>query len=184
MAEQGKPRGPSVRAVPAGDDRERLVCPDCGFVQYDNPKVVVGLVCAWQDRLLLCKRAINPRRGFWTMPAGYLELNESTIEGARREAWEEARARVEIDDLLAIYSVRRLSQVQIIYRGRLTSPEVTPGPETAEVALVPWREIPWDAIAFPTVRWALRHYDEMRELSGFAARTNPPGESGDLLPSS
>src|SRR3546814_15132549 len=91
MAETVKHAGPSVRAVPDGDDRVRLLCPDCGYVAYENPKVVVGSVTVLDDRLLLCRRAIEPRKGFWTLPAGYLELNETTEEGARREAWEEAR---------------------------------------------------------------------------------------------
>src|SRR6266852_3650554 len=90
-----------VRKVPAGDDRPRLVCDDCGYIAYENPKVVVGSVCLWEERVLLCRRAINPRRGFWTLPAGYLELNESTLAGAMREAWEEAQARITIDGLLA-----------------------------------------------------------------------------------
>ncbi len=111
--------GPSVRAVPEGDNRERLVCADCGFVLYDNPKVVVGSVARSGGRVLLCRRAIDPRKGFWTLPAGYLELNESTTAGAEREAWEEARARIEIEGLLAVYDIPRLSQVQLVYRARL-----------------------------------------------------------------
>ena len=95
--EEMRPKGPSVRAVPEGDNRERLMCPDCGFVDYDNPKIVVGSVALWQERVLLCKRAINPRLGYWTLPAGYLELNETTSEGALREAREEARARLALD---------------------------------------------------------------------------------------
>src|ERR1700755_1119481 len=108
------PPHPFTRVVPAGDDRERLVCGDCGFVLYDNPKIVVGSVARWGDKILLCRRAINPRRGFWTLPAGYLELNESTSAGAEREAWEEARARTQIEGLLAIYDIARISQVQLI----------------------------------------------------------------------
>src|SRR5580692_9878204 len=119
MSEAGPPRGPSVRRIPEGDDRERMICVDCGFVLYDNPKIVVGSVARWGDRVLLCRRAINPRRGFWTLPAGYLELNESTRAGAEREAWEEARAKRAIETLLAIYDITRLSQVQLIYRARL-----------------------------------------------------------------
>src|SRR5271156_4529673 len=116
MTEPSAPRGPSSRAIPEGDDRERLVCVECGFVLYDNPKIVVGSVARWGDRILLCRRAINPRRGFWTLPAGYLELNEATAEGARREAQEEALADIAIDGLLAVYSIPRISQVQLIYR--------------------------------------------------------------------
>ena len=170
---------PSQRVVPEGDDRERLVCPDCGFVQYDNPKIVVGSVVWSGDRILMCRRAIMPRRGFWTLPAGYLELNEAPIDGARREAWEEARARIDIDALLAVYDVPRISQVQLIWRATLASPDISAGPESLEVGLFAWDEIPWDEIAFPTVRWALRHAAEIGTRTDFAARTNPVDETAD-----
>ncbi len=149
------PPGPRVRTVPAGDDRERLVCPDCGYIAYQNPLIVVGSVATWRDRILLCRRAIPPRRGFWTLPAGYLEQHETTEDGAVREAWEEARARVTIIDLLALFNLPHISQVQLIYRARLDAPEIVAGRESLEVALLGWDEIPWDALAFPTVRWAL-----------------------------
>lgn len=164
--------------MPAGDDKHRRVCRECGFIDYENPKVVVGSVARWQDRILLCRRAIEPRKGFWTLPAGFLEQQESAVEGARREAWEEARARIEIDQLLAVYSIPRISQVQLIYLARLVSPEVAAGPETAELDLFAWSGIPWAEIAFPSVHWALAHYREVRGLSGFAPRSNPPGEGG------
>ncbi len=169
--------GPSVRKVPEGDTHERLVCPDCGYIQYDNPKVVVGAVCTWEDRFLLCRRDIYPRRGFWTLPAGYLELNESPADGAVRETWEEACARIDIDALLAIYHIPRISQVQLIYRARLSSADIASGPETREVRLFEWEQIPWDEIAFPTVRWALRHHREVGNGADFAVRSNPPGQS-------
>jgi len=168
-----------VRKVPAGDDRPRLVCDDCGFIAYENPKVVVGSVCLWQERILLCRRAINPRRGFWTLPAGYLELHETTAEGARREAREEALAEIEIEGVLAVYSIPRLSQVQVMYRARLVSPAIAAGPESEAVGLFAWDEIPWDALAFPSVRWALDDYRASRDVIGFAARGNPPGELGN-----
>ncbi len=167
------PAGPSVLTTPEGDDRERLVCPDCGFVHYDNPRIVVGSVCVWEDRILLCRRAIPPRLGYWTLPAGYLELEESSTEGAMREAWEEARARIDIDALLAVYNLPRISQVQLIYRARLLSPDVAPGPESEETALFEWADIPWDEIAFPTVHWALHHHREAAAEARPAARTNP-----------
>ena len=177
----GAPGGPSLRAIPDGDDRERLICPDCGFIQYDNPKIVVGSVALWQDRILLCRRAINPRVGYWTLPAGFLELNETTAEGARREAWEEARARIEIEALLAVYNIPRLSQVQMFYRARLLSDAVEAGPESREVGLFAWDDIPWDDLAFPSVHWALRHYREIGTARDFAPRGNPPGETGARL---
>ena len=169
-----------VREIPDGDDRPRLVCGDCGFVQYENPKVVVGSVAVWQDRILLCRRAIDPRQGFWTLPAGYLELGESAAEGALREAWEEARARLTLDQLLAVYSIRRLSQIQLIYRARLDTREVAPGPESLETRLFLWEEVPWDDLAFPSVHWALRDFRELRGQTSFAPRGNPEGETGDV----
>jgi ADP-ribose pyrophosphatase YjhB (NUDIX family) len=168
-----------TRKVPEGDDRTRLVCNDCGYIQYENPKVVVGSVCAWQDKILMCRRAINPRRGYWTLPAGFLELNETTADGAVREAWEEARARIELEGVLAVYTITRLSQVQVIYRARLVSPDIAAGPESAEVALFGWAEIPWSDIAFPSVRWALNHFREAGDLRSFEARANPQGQFGD-----
>ena len=172
-------RHPFVREIPEGDDRERRVCADCGFIDYENPKIVVGSVASWEDRILLCRRAIHPRKGYWTLPAGYMEINESAAEGAAREAWEEAFARLEIETVLAVYSIPRISQVQVIFRAQLTTPDVAAGPESAEVGLFRWNEIPWDDIAFPSVRWALNHFDEVRGQTGFAARSNPPGETGD-----
>ena len=179
MAQHPVNGGPFVRKVPPGDNRARLVCTDCGFIQYENPKVVVGSVCTWEDRVLLCRREIGPRRGFWTLPAGYMETHETTIDGAMREAWEEARARIEIQSLLAVYNVPSISQVQLIYRARLLSPTVAPGPESQAVDLFAWREIPWDELAFPSVRWALLHYHEVKDQATFIARSNPPGELGD-----
>jgi len=176
MSSESSPRGPIARMIPEGDDRQRLVCTDCGFINYENPKIVVGSVAAWEDRILLCRRAIEPSRGLWTLPAGYMELNETTAEGAKREAWEEARARIEIDCLLAVYEIPRISQVQLIYRARLRSPDVEPGPESLEVGLFRWDEIPWDSIAFPTVHWALDEYDKRRREHEFSPATNPEPE--------
>ncbi len=175
--------GGFVREIPEGDTQPRLVCSDCGFIDYENPRIVVGAVAAWQDRILLCRRAIAPRKGFWTLPAGYLELHESAADGAKREAWEEARAELDIDQLLAVYSIPRLSQIQLIYRARLVSPEVSAGPESAETGLFAWAEIPWDEIAFPSVHWALNDYRELRGQVAFAPRGNPPGEFGELTQS-
>lgn len=167
------------RRVPAGDDRERLVCRDCGFVAYENPKVIVGAVVHHGPRILLCRRAIPPREGFWTLPAGHLELGETPEEGARREALEEACAAIDIEILLGVYTITHPSQVQLIYRARLVDPgQVRAGAESHEVALVGWDEIPWDDIAFPSVRWALGHYRETRDLTAFVPRTNPPGHHG------
>ncbi|MGH6719349.1 MAG: NUDIX hydrolase [Alphaproteobacteria bacterium] len=179
MAEPAPPQGPTTLRVPEGDNRERLVCASCGFVLYRNPKVVVGAVIEHDARLVLCRRAIDPRKGFWTIPAGYLELAETTAEGARREAREEAGAEIAIEGTLAVYSIPRISQVQVIYAARLAKPGIAPGPETLEARLAPWADIPWDELAFPSVRWALNHWRERVTLGDTAARTNPPGESGD-----
>jgi len=135
MSEDTPSRGPSVRGVPEGDNRERMICADCGYILYDNPKIVVGSVARWGERILLCRRSIEPRHGYWTLPAGYLELNESATAGAEREAWEEARARIEIEGLLAIYDIPRISQVQLIYRAKLLDEAVAAGPESLEVRL-------------------------------------------------
>lgn len=170
------PRGPVVERIPAGDDRPRLVCDDCGYVHYDNPKVVVGAVVTHDGKFLLCKRAIQPRLGYWTLPAGYLELNETPMDGAARESWEEARARIDIDALLGVYHVPRISQVQLIYRARLIDGGFAPGPESQAVNLFSWEEIPWAEIAFPSVRWALAHFREVAGQAVFAPRVNPDGE--------
>jgi ADP-ribose pyrophosphatase YjhB (NUDIX family) len=160
--------------VPEGDNRPRRVCEGCGFIDYINPKVVVGVVCVWEDRLLLCRRAIEPRRGYWTMPAGFLEEGESVEAGAQREAWEEARADVELSGLLGVYSVPRISQVHIMFRGRLRTAEVAAGEESLEVRFYDWGEIPWADLAFPSVEWALRDYGAARGKDVFSARSNPP----------
>ena len=118
-----QPAGPVTRMIPEGDDHERLVCADCGFVLYENPKVIVGAVCSWEDRTLLCRRAIEPRRGYWTMPIGYMELGETTEQGALREVWEETLARAEIDALLGLYSIPEISQVHLIYRAHMLTPD-------------------------------------------------------------
>jgi ADP-ribose pyrophosphatase YjhB (NUDIX family) len=145
----------------------------CGTVHYVNPKIVVGSVCSWDGRILLCRRAIEPRRGFWTIPAGYLEEHETPVDGAKREAREEACAEIDIDTLLAIYAVPRISQVQLIYRARLASADFSPGIESLETKLVAWEEIPWDALAFPSVGWALHHHRAVEGRVPFAPFANP-----------
>ncbi|MEQ9812440.1 MAG: NUDIX hydrolase [Azospirillaceae bacterium] len=179
----GSETGPRVRTVPAGDDRERLTCPDCGFIAYENPKIVVGSVVHHGDRILLCRRSIEPRSGFWTLPAGYLELGETPAEGARREAEEEARATIEIEGLLAVYAIRRISQVQLIHRARLLDPDrIAAGPESLEVGLFRWRDIPWAEIAFPSVTWALEAFRAVGTGPIGAPAGNPPDAEGGLAP--
>jgi ADP-ribose pyrophosphatase YjhB (NUDIX family) len=173
-------KGPRLRTVPEGDDRERLVCPDCDYVAYENPKVVVGVVATWEDKLLMCRRAIEPRRGFWTLPAGFMEMGEHPQEGAAREAWEEARAKLEIVDLLAVYSLRHISQLQLFYRAKLLSADVSAGPESEEVGLFDFDALPSEELAFPSVHWAIRHFQEVRSASTFAPFGNPVGHTGRM----
>jgi ADP-ribose pyrophosphatase YjhB (NUDIX family) len=161
-------------AVPEGDDRVRRICTRCNFIDYVNPKIVTGSVVTKGDLILLCKRAIEPRKGYWTLPAGFMEEGESVEDGARREALEEARAEIGIDRLLAVYSVPRIAQVQIMFRARLLS-DIAPGPESEEVRLVAWKDIPWSQLAFPTVVWALTHFAATRNTDTFAPFANPPG---------
>ena len=147
-----------VRRIPDGDNLERDVCARCGHIHYVNPKIVVGAVCSWHGRILLCRRAIEPRLGFWTIPAGYMEERETPAQGAAREAWEEALARIEIDRLLSIYAVPWISQVQLIFRARLSTAQFGAGSESLEAKLFAWEEIPWGELAFPSVLWALKHF--------------------------
>lgn len=149
---------------------------------YENPKVVVGSIIADGDRVLLCRRAIEPRSGFWTIPAGYMEMGETVAEGAQREAWEEARARIAIDGVLAVYSIARLGQVQVIFRARWDEPGFEAGPESIEVRQFSWDEIPWNEIAFPSVRWALHAWYDTRGCDLPAAVLNPLEDERGILP--
>lgn len=160
--------------IPLGDDKPRSVCQRCDFIDYQNPKIVAGSVVLKDGKILLCKRAIEPRKGYWTLPAGFMELGESVEEAAQREAQEEALADIEIDRLLAVYSVPRIGQVQVMFRAHLEG-DYGVGPESEEVKLVDWKDIPWSELAFPTVVWALTHYAETRHLDVFAPFANPSG---------
>lgn len=161
-----------TRTVPDGDTHERDVCTDCGFIAYQNPKIVVGSVVIADGKVLMCRRAIEPRLGFWMLPAGYMELGETVEEGAAREAMEEAGASIEIEGVLGVFSIARIGQVQVIFRARFGgdgTPVYAAGPESLEVGLFAWEDIPWDEIAFPSVRWAL---DAWR-----ASSTSPLGQA-------
>lgn len=171
------------RRVPSGDTLERRVCNTCGFVDYENPKIVVGAVVRAGERILLCRRAIEPSRGLWTLPAGFMEQHETAEQGACREAMEEACASIRITGLLAIYSIPRISQVQLIHIAELEGDSFAVGPESLEVRLFDWDEIPWDELAFPSVHWALRHRREVWDQTRCAPFSNPPGDLGDTLPS-
>jgi ADP-ribose pyrophosphatase YjhB (NUDIX family) len=150
-----------------GDTKERAVCTSCNTVHYENPLNVVGTVPHWGDKVLLCKRNIEPRRGKWTLPAGFMELGETTAEGAARETDEEAGAQIEMQGLFTLLNVARVGQVHLFYRARLLSEHFKPGFETIEARLFAEDEIPWDEIAFRTVKETLEHYFADRRKGHF-----------------
>lgn len=154
--------------VPADDNRERAVCGACGEIHYENPLNVVGTVPVWGDQVLLCRRNIEPRYGLWTLPAGFLELGESTETGALRETDEEAGARIELEGLFTVLNVVRVGQLHLFYRARMLDPTLNPGPETIEARLFHEHEVPWDEIAFRTVRQTLEHFFADRRSGRFA----------------
>jgi ADP-ribose pyrophosphatase YjhB (NUDIX family) len=147
-----------ILQIPAGDDRERFVCSSCELIHYTNPRVIVGCVPVHEGKVLLCKRAIEPRRDYWTLPAGFMENGETSAQGAARETWEEARARVSNIDLYRIFDVPYISQVYMFYRCDLDKGEHSAGPESLETALYSEEDIPWDQIAFPVVSLTLREF--------------------------
>lgn len=148
----------AYRVPDDGDTNERAVCTGCHLVHYENPLNVVGTVPHWGDKVLLCKRNIEPRRGKWTLPAGFMELGETTAEGAARETDEEAGAQIEMQELFTLLNVARVGQVHLFYRARLLSDQFKPGFETIEARLFAQDEIPWDELAFRTVKETLEHY--------------------------
>lgn len=156
--------------TPEEETLPRRICDHCGFIAYDNPKIVVGAVVEHNGAILMCRRAIEPSRGRWTIPAGYLEHGETPQDGARREAFEEATADIEISELLAVYTIKRIGQVQLIYRATLATAAFAPGPESEATALFPLDALPLDNLAFPSVSWALTH----RAMVG-GPFVNPPG---------
>ncbi|CAN5505276.1 NUDIX hydrolase [soil metagenome] len=159
---------PVIYAIPADDNRERATCTACGTVFYENPLNVVGTLPVWGDKVLLCLRNIEPRRNFWTLPAGFHELGESTSQGALRETVEEAGARIEMLGLYSVVNVTHVGQVHFFYRARLLDTDFDPGPETIEARLFSEDEIPWDRLAFRTVRETLAHYFADRKKGEFS----------------
>ena len=151
-----------------GDTKERAICTACTTVHYENPLNVVGTVPAWGDKVLLCKRNIEPRWGKWTLPAGFMELNETVAEGAARETVEESGAEFELEGLFSLVNVARVGQVHLFYRARLLSDRFNPGFETIEARLFAEDEIPWDEIAFRTVKETLAHYFADRRAGTFS----------------
>ena len=159
-----------LRLPDDGDTRQRAVCPACGLVHYDNPLNVVGTVPVWGDSgqyVLLCKRNIEPRRGKWTLPAGFMELGETTAEGALRETIEEAGAHVRMGPLFSLLNVVRVGQVHLFYRAEMLDTHLDPGPETIEARLFREDEVPWDLLAFRTVRETLERYFADRRRGSF-----------------
>lgn len=146
------------RLTPPGDTHERFVCASCQTIHYQNPKMVVGSIPEWEDQILLCRRAIEPRHGLWTLPAGFMELRETTAEAAAREAEEEANASIEIGDLYTLYNLPHIDQVYLIFRGRLRNLDFSPGVESLEVRLFREAEIPWEELAFPVIKATLEHF--------------------------
>ena len=175
--------GASVtQRVPPGDNLPRWVCDSCNTIHYENPRMIVGCVAEWAGRILLCKRAIEPRYGLWTVPAGFLENGETTADGARRETLEEANARVEIDALYSLYNLPHINQVYLLFRGRLLDSNIGPSFETLEARLYEETDIPWNEIAFVTVRRTLHQYlsDRRDGRFGFHVGTiEPMGKSRD-----
>ena len=162
---------PLVRRVPPGDSLPRDVCDACGNVHYQNPKLVVGTVPEWEGRILLCRRAIEPRYGYWTLPAGFMENDETAAEAAMRETLEEAGAHIELTSAFSMISVPRVNQVHLFYGARLLDLEFKPGVESLEVSLMDEAKIPWKDIAFRTVAVTLRHWFADRARGSFGFHT-------------
>ena len=158
------------KRVPEGDNRERYVCDDCGAIHYQNPRIITGCLATYEDKVLLAKRAIEPRSGFWTLPAGFLENGETASAGAARETMEEACAVVEIIDLYTVFSLPHISQMYCFYRATLPEPSYGVGPESTDVGLFTRDEIPWDELAFPVVRDTLDHFFNDRDRGHFEMR--------------
>jgi ADP-ribose pyrophosphatase YjhB (NUDIX family) len=162
---------PVALSLPQDDHRERHVCTVCNTIHYQNPKLIVGAIPEWKDgRILLCRRAIEPRHGLWTLPAGFMENGETTAQAAARETLEEANARIEILDLYAMYNLPYINQVQLLYRATLLDLEFSPGVESLEVELFSENDIPWDTLAFRPIRYTLEHYFADRKHGEFIFR--------------
>lgn len=156
-----------TKRIPEGDDRPRYICDACGAIFYTNPKMVVGCIAEWEDKILMCRRAIAPQIGKWTLPAGYLESAESVADGAKRETWEEACARVDIIEPFALFNLTFVDQIYFLFRAKLLNLDFGPGDESQEVVLMSENEIPWDEIAFEVIRKTLQCYFEDRSNGKF-----------------
>ena len=159
---------PITLKVPDDDNLPRYVCEACDTIHYQNPKIVTGCIPEWEDKILLCKRAIQPRHGLWTLPAGFMENNESLPDAAKRETFEEAQANVLNLELYAVYSIPHISQVYMMFRAQLDKPEFGPGPESLEVELFDQDNIPWEHLAFPVIELTLQSYYQDKPSGKFA----------------
>lgn len=168
-----------VIKVPDDDNRERYFCPGCETIHYRNPRIVTGCLPVHEDKVLLCKRSINPRYGYWTLPAGFMELDETTLQAAKRETLEEANARVDVQQLYTVINLPHVNQVYMIYRSRLTDLEFSAGDESLEVRLFSEEEIPWDELAFMTIRQTLFFYFRDRTRGRFLFRTGDIVRQGE-----
>ena len=157
-------------AIPQGDNRPRHVCAECGTIHYQNPKIVVGCIPVWEDQILLCKRAIEPRYGLWTVPAGFMENGETSLQGAARETLEEATARVAIEGLYTLFNLPHINQIYLLYRSRLLDLDFAAGEESLEVELFREDEIPWQQMAFPVISESLKLFFADREQGEFPLR--------------
>lgn len=166
---------PVRNRIPEGDDRPRKVCDACGSIYYKNPKMVVGCIAEWEDKILMCRRAIAPQIGKWTLPAGYLESSETVAEGAIRETWEEAHAAVEIIAPFALFNLPFVDQIYLIFRARMMNLDFSTSPESSEVMLMTEAQIPWDDLAFEVIRKILQRYFENRSRGEFQF------QMGDIL---
>ncbi|NOY67320.1 MAG: NUDIX hydrolase [Gammaproteobacteria bacterium] len=161
--------------IPEGDNLKRYVCTRCDNIHYQNPRIIAGCIPILGDKVLLCRRAIEPRYGLWTLPAGFMENNETTEQAATRETWEEARAKVKELTLYGLYSVPHISQVYLLYRGNLVNADFSPGIESLETRLFSEDEIPWDKLAFPVIHQSLTHFFSEYKQGNFTLHT------GDIL---
>ena len=165
--------------IPPGDDRQRYVCNHCGFIHYQNPRIVAGSLPVWKDQILLCRRAIEPRYGLWTLPAGFMELGETTLEAAIRETREEANARIQIKGLYVVINLPEVNQVYMMFRAELLNLDFGPGTESLDVRLCREADIPWDELAFGTIRHTLNHYFNDRREGAFPLHMGDIVKEGD-----
>ena len=161
--------------IPEGDHLPRYICDNCDTIHYQNPRIIAGCIPEWEDKILLCRRAIEPRHGLWTLPAGFMENQETTCQGAARESYEEAGAELLNMSLYCMFSIPHISQVYMMYRGELKNGQASPGAESLEVQLFREQDIPWDELAFPVIRETLKLYYADRRTGQY------PVHNGEII---